>query len=280
MLPYLDAIMFSIMYSQAVIIYSQGQQDSQSALTDARIDEWAAQSYAFQDAVRNYIGQPNAPIINETLSRYGGSSDQIVRNGKMTRKQRSYYPLQKNMWNAADLGHLARAVIVVFDAHLGSMTDFDATTGTAEDGYQRSAWQDAKATAMAMRMVYGADVVANDNWRGPELLSAVKSGASTIDVNVTYPYGCAGTDITTASGQYAGFRAFTSGGDLTVSSVARVDATKVRVTLSAPVPASTSIVYEPNYASGGQGTSVRNQLIDNNSELPMPVPSSQILAVA
>jgi hypothetical protein len=281
LIPYLDAIMFGIMYSNLIIIHSQGQEDSASVMTDDRINNgWSVQSYTFTNAVRTYIGQPNAPIVSEILARYDGNAAQNARVNTMTRRQYAYYPTQKNMFVAADSGHLARAVAAIFGAHLGSMSDFDATTGTAEDGYQRSSWQDAKAAANAIRMVYGLDVVANDNHLGPVLSAAAQSGSTTIDVTVSYPYGCAGTDISTVSGTYGGFRAFTSGGDLTISSVSKVNSTTMRVTLSAPVPAGTSIVYEPNYASGLQGVSVRNQLVDNNPELAMPVSSSQILAVA
>jgi len=280
LIPYLDAVMFSIMYSHLIIIHSQGQEDSASVMTDDRINNgWSVQSYTFTNAVRTYIGQPNAPILSEILSRYDGNAAQNARVNTMTRRQYAYYPTQKNMFVAADSGHLARAVAAVFGAHLGSMTDFDSTTGTAEDGYQRSSWQDAKASANALRMVYGLDVVANDDWRGPILSAAVQSGSNTIDVTVSYPYGCVGTDISTVSGTYGGFRAFTSGGDLTISSVSKVNSTTMRVTLSASVPAGTSIVYEPNYASGLQGVSVRNQLMDNNPDLNLPVSSSQILAV-
>lgn len=280
LIPYLDAIMFSVMYSHLIIIHSQGQEDSASVMTEDRINNgWSVQSYTFTNAVRTYIGQPNAPILSEILSRYDGNAAQNARVNTMTRRQYAYYPTQKNMFVAADSGHLARAVAAVFGAHLGSMSDFDSTTGTAEDGYQRSSWQDAKASAAAIRMVYGLDVVANDDWRGPVLSAATQSGSNTIDVTVSYPYGCIGTDVSTVSGTYGGFRAFTSGGDLTISSVSKVNATTMRVTLSASVPVGTSIVYEPNYASGLQGVSVRNQLMDNNPELNLPVSSSQILAV-
>lgn len=279
LVPYLDAVMLSFQYSQAIIIHSQGQQDSTGNMDDARINTWSTQTYQFVDAVRNYIGQPNAPVVSEILARYDGNAAQNARVNTMTRRQYAYYPTQKNMFVSSDSGHLARAVAATFGAHLGSMSDFDSTTGTAEDGYQRSSWQDAKASAAAIRMVYGLDIASNDDWRGPILTAAAQSGSNTIDVTVSYPYGCVGTDISTVSGTYGGFRAFTSGGDLTISSVSKVSATKMRVTLSASVPAGTSVVYEPNYASGLQGVSVRNQLVDNNPDLNLPVSSSQILAV-
>jgi hypothetical protein len=280
-LPYFDSIMQGIKYKQLLLIHAQGEEDSKSTnMDDARMLQWAQQSYLYLDYIRTYLGQPNAPILIQPLARYGGGSGYVYRVNTMRRYQSSYLALQRNVFLAPDTGFLARDT-VTYDAHFGSLVQYDNTTGGPEDGYQRLSWQNAKASANALRCVYGADVIANDNWRGPEVVSAAVSGSTTIDLTIGYPYGCAGTDISTPSGQYGGFRAFTSGGDLTISSTSKVSATTMRVTLSAPVPAGTSVTYEPNFSSGSAlGANVINQLIDNNAELGLPVATSPVFAVS
>jgi len=278
---YLDAIKY-MKYKRVVIVYAQGEEDAASSMTgDPRRLQWAQQSYSYPDYVRNYIGQPEAPIVYQPLARYDAG---LVNSKYMRRLQASYLTQQFNCFLAPDTGHLSRGTGANYIAHLGTMAvaangGYDATTGGAEDGYQRAAWQNAKAAGHAIHMVQGKDLALNDNWRGPELSAAVQSGASTIDVTVSYPYGCGGSDISTVSGQYGGFTVYNASNVAqTISSVSKVNATTMRITLSGSVPVGWSVVYDPNYASGtAEGANVRNQLVDNNSELNLPVASSQIL---
>ncbi len=275
---YLDAIRF-LKYKRVVIVHAQGEEDAASTMDAARAQAWAQQTYAYLDFIRTYIGQPEAPIVIQPLARYAGKENV----NRMRRLQRSFLAAQANVFLAPDTGHAARGTSNDWNAHFGKLGSggFDQSTGGAEDGYQRVAWQNAKAAAHALHVVQGKDIATNDNWRGPEVVGAAKSGTSTIDVTIVYPYGSGGADFSTPSGQYGGWRVFdASDAELTVSGVTKVSASKLQLTLSVAVPAGAKVVYEPNFSSGSaEGANVRNQIVDDNAELPLPLASSAILPV-
>lgn len=287
-LAYLNSLP-GVRYKRFITIHAQGEEDSTGSLDSNRINAWANQTVKKLNYDRNFLGQPDSPVIIQPLARYNGGAAQIIRVNLMRRRQATIIGAAKNVFIAADTGHLARGAGqsgAQYPAHLGTMATaasggFDPTTGTAEDGYQRAAWQNALAAAEGVRVVYGTPLALNHGWRGPEVTAAVKSGSNTIDCTITYPAGCLGTDFSSESGTLGGFRVADATSDKVISSTTRINANTVRLTLSAPVPAGPVFaVYEPNFASGSvEGTNVRLHLVDNNTNLKMPVASSQTLAV-
>jgi hypothetical protein len=269
--PTLDAIE-EVRNSKLFILHAQCEENAHTInpANYSHKQTWDAESYLHLDDIRTTYGQPDAPIIIQPCARY--ASD-VINVNDMVRLQRYSMGLRHNVWIAADTGHLACGNSSNYGAHLGPMINFDATTGGADDGYQRAARQNAKAVAFA----FGVTSVA---WRGPEAVSAARSGSNTLDVTISYPAGCAGTDFSTPSGQYGGWRVNDGTSNLTVSSVSKVNSTTVRITLASALPAgAVTVYYEPNFASGSVvGSNVRNQIVDNNAIEAMPLATSQPLA--
>lgn len=269
--PTLDAIE-EVRNSKFAILHAQCEENAHTInpANYAHKQTWDSESYLHLDDIRNNYGQPDAPIVIQPCARY--SSD-VVNVNDMVRLQRYSMSTRYKVWVAADTGHLAQGNSTNFSAHLGPMINYDATTGGAEDGYQRAGRQNAKAMAFA----FGVTSV---KWRGPEASAAVRSGANTIDVTISYPDGCAGTDFSTPSGQYGGWRVNDGSNNLSIASVTKLNATTIRITMTSNLPVGgVTIYYEPNFASGSAvGANVRNQIVDNNATEPMPLATSLPLA--
>lgn len=146
------------------------------------------------------------------------------------------------------------------DIHRISAADWHAVPySTGTDGYDRLALELARTTAVAM----GCTGVV---WRGPEIASAAKSGANTIDVTLTYPTGSGGSDFTPTSG-IDGFLVADGSGAKTVTGAVRVSATVIRVTVSgAALSGSVTITYDTMQ----NGVLAANMVIDNYS-FPLPL---------
>lgn len=97
---------------------------------------------------------------------------------------------------------------------------------------------------LAGLIAYAAGAL-NAIWRGPEAVSATAVDSTTIDVAVSYPAGCGGTDFTPSTG-IVGFKVTDSGGAKTVSAAVRQNANTIRLTLSAAlVDGNVEVRYEP-----------------------------------
>lgn len=275
LLPYLDAIP-GVKYKRVILVHAQGEEDATAMTSDARIQQWAEQTLAFWNYIRNYLGQANAPVIVQPLARYTTAQTNI---GKMRRLQASYLGAQPNVYLAADTGHLARGTIATsnYPAHFGSMAAsgtyaYDPTTGGAEDGYQRAAWQNALAAAKALE--------ASVSWRGPEVTAAQLVSSGTIDATIAFPEGCAGTDFASISGTYdgTGWRVTNSDGSVTrtITGASKTGG-KIRLLVTGAAVGD-KVYYEPNYAQSTSGNAMTH-LRDNNPVLSLPVASSLALDV-
>jgi len=104
-------------------------------------------------------------------------------------------------------------------------------------GYDQVAHWFARSGAAAL----GASV----SYKGPEIVSAAKTSSTVIDVTITYPAGCAGTDFTPSSGIF-GFFVYDNAVLKTISSAIRVNATTIRLTMSAALTGTVTVDYVPN----------------------------------
>jgi hypothetical protein len=292
LVPYLD-ILKKFKNRRLVIVHAQGEADSTNTLDDALQLVWGQKTYLFLDKIRNYCGQPDAPIIIQPLARYGGAAGSARRNrvNGMRRVQTTYLGAQYNVFIAADTGIAARAAgagasdAPQFDAHLGAMYlpyGYNPATGGPEDGYQNVGWRDAKAILHGLKMAYSKDLLVNDNWRGPRVVAATRVSNTIFDLEVQFPVGCGGSALSSFSGTLSGVRAWLGSTEYLPTSVAVVTAggkTYLRSTFPSALPANVNIAYEANYIPGGEyAAPTRNHIVDNNAEIAMPLETSLALA--
>jgi hypothetical protein len=291
LVPYLDVVK-QFRNRRLIIIHAQGEADSANSLDDALQLLWAQKTYLFLNKVRIYCGQPDAPIIIQPLARYGGSpgSDRRNRVNNMRRLQNSYLGAQYNVFIAADTGVAARAAgagasdAPQFDAHLGSMFlpyGYNPATGGPEDGYQNVGWRNAKAALHALKVVYGRDLTLADVWRGPRIVAATRVSGTVFDLEVQFPVGSGGNDLSSFSGTMSGIRAWNGSTEYYPTSIVTRQANGkfyLRCTFGTALPANSNIAHEPNYAGGEYAAPVRNHIVDNNAEIAMPLEASPALA--
>lgn len=139
------------------------------------------------------------------------------------------------------------------------------TTHNQDDGF----YIICKRSARSVASYFGEDVA----WRGPRLSSvSATASESTFEVTVEHD---GGDDITVTDA--TGWAAFIDGSPLTITGLARLDATTIEVTVSAPLVAGTLVVW-PAYQSMPHVIPA-NFVRDNASPNPMPLRSTSVSTV-
>lgn len=106
--------------------------------------------------------------------------------------------------------------------------------------------------------------------QGPRIVSATRAGANIVDVNLVHD---GGTDFTPASG-ITGFAVLDNGSPVTISSAARVSATKIRLTLASTPTGTVTVRY-----MYGKNPTVTGAVLDNSGlTLPLATPDADITA--
>lgn len=159
-----------------------------------------------------------------------------------------------------------------FDIKRWSSADAHAVSDIAEGndppvGYDRYAQYIARYAANK----FGCTDV---YYRGPIVTGFTKTSDTTITATIAYPAGCAGTDFAPSTG-IVGFRIVDDGGERTITSAVRTNATTVTLTTSTTIGANPTAAYDPVDASLD-----RLQMVKDNTPMGMPLRWTPFLTVA
>lgn len=243
-----------------VILWGQGEGATND---DVPPGIWDTATREALDYMRNIL--PDVPIIIQPLGRTQPYTAGIRRS----------LAEQKQMASEANF-YLAPAMLDLQKQGEPAMTDYHFVNDFAlsinpPNGYDRIAPYHARSfAAVLINRLNGVNPPA---WRGPELVSAVKTASNKIVVTIAYPTGCDGTDFTPTSG-IEGFRVVDAGGERTVSAAVRLSATTIELTTSTAIGSSRTIAWDPTAT-----TLDRTKMIRDNAAFPMPMQWSGFINV-
>lgn len=231
------------------MVWVQGENDAQLAVAGAT---YAAGLVTMFGRFRTLLGQSSLPIVMSTLGRAtdGTSTDAS--------------------WQAISDAQLAAEsisnVYVVGGTKLLSMADtlhYDAT------GYLGL----GTALSRGVRKALGETI----EYKGPFIASALLVSSTVIDVTLTHR---SGTDFTPTSG-VTGFSVTDGGTPVTISTVARQNATTIRITLSAPLVGAANVRYlygkNPTISSAVKDNNANTFALEQDSSTPATADMTMVL---
>jgi hypothetical protein len=222
------------------VIWMQGEQDAETGAT--------ASHDGYEDALRALITAVRADFAN--------GSDQtnlpfiIAQTGRRTSSvnDSDHWEVKSAQLHVAD-NYADTYMVTTTDATLADAVHYDATF----------------CITLGQRMAQTVNkILGNETYqgRGPKIEGCYLTDLDTIDVKLTHR---GGTDITPTSG-ITGFEVLEDGAAVTVSSVARQDATTVRLTLQSDLT-SPDVVVRYQYGADPTVTTP----IKDNSGLTLPL---------
>jgi hypothetical protein len=222
------------------VIWVQGEQDAETGATashDGYEDALRALITAVRADFANGSDQTNLPfIIAQTGRRTGSANDS------------DHWEVKSAQLHVAD-NYADAYMVTTTDATLADAVHYDATF----------------CITLGQRMAQTVNkILGNETYqgRGPKIEGCYLTDLDTIDVKLTHR---GGTDITPTSG-ITGFEVLEDGAAVTVSSVARQDATTVRLTLQSDLT-SPDVVVRYQYGADPTVTTP----IKDNSGLTLPL---------
>lgn len=242
-------------YQNPVIIWSQGEEeavDITASVAGVSATEWKGYTQDVWDYMRTQFGDSTIPVIIQPLGRQG-SRDALMRQLRLLQGEMA--DEDANVYLSAETAGLAMQDNVHFDKYTSST-----------EGYDLGAKRLAHAVAA---LIYGVDTP----YKGPEISGASFVSTTVIDVTLTYPTGCAGTDFTPTSG-ILGFTVTDGVGTKTISSAVRQDASTIRITVSTACSGSTTVIYDPQKFADD-----RTKFVRDNATIPMPLRVSGSITV-
>lgn len=213
------------------IIWDQGQQDGYSAAVSQ--STYNAGLQTLFSRIRTDFGQSTLPIVVIPLGNYTAASSPItdaswegVRQAQIEVGQLTSNTLASAMQDIAlvDGVHYTSAAFITYGNRVG------------------------QAACAAMGLTANA--------RGPAMVSAVKTGSTTVVVNLSQR---AGTDFTPSSG-ITGFLITDANGTATITGAVHTSATKITLTVAAPLSGTVNVKYQY-----GRAPTVSSPVLDNST---------------
>lgn len=223
-------------YHSTVLAWGQGEEEVSSTDT---VTDWETYTKAVLADFRDKIGA-SLPLVLQPLGRNSLYNSRIA----TFRDKQDEFPAEvSNLIMSGDVADILRK----------AADDWHGESASSDQGYDLMARRLAGAVAYQMGCTAAI-------WRGPELASAAANSATQIDVTISYPANCGGTDFTPTTG-IEGFRVTDSVGVKAISAAVRQSATVIRLTVATLAAGTVTVEYDPMASSVTRTNIVR----DNNS---------------